>query len=167
MKRDRNLRERSPRIQEIMGKIPPWVVRWGMSVVFVVLLMMVFVSWIIKYPEKVIVNLKIERSFKSGAYTGVGFVREVDFIKIKEGMRVKIKLSGYPYREYGILEGEEEDKDYIEGKGFRVRIKLGNRLITNFGKRIEYYKGMNGTGEIIVKEERLFNKFVKRFGGKN
>ncbi len=97
----------------------------------------------------------------------MGFIREGDFIKLKKGMRVKIKLGGYPYTEYGILEGEVEDKEYIEGKGFGVRIKLGNRLITNFGKRIEYYKGMSGTGEIIVREERLLDKFLKRFGWKN
>jgi len=164
--RKKNKRERSPAFQEIMGKIPPWVIRWGMSVVFVVLILLIFISWVIKYPEKAVVNLKIIR--QSGVmrgeseYYAKGYVREEDYVRVKEGMKVNIKLKGYPYNDYGMLEGEIEKKRYIRNKGFEIKVKLKERLTTSFKKKIRYYEGMSGEGEIIVKNERVFEKMLKR-----
>ena len=165
MKKDKNLRERSPRIQEIMGKIPPWVVRWGMSVVFVVLFLLIFVSWVIKYPEKVNFIVKI-KEMKRGGYYGEGCLREEDYVKIKKGMEVKIKLRGYPFSQYGILEGRIDKKKYDKKKGFMIKVNLNKGLRTTFkaqGSRlkIKYYEGMSGTGEITVSRKRLFKKLIK------
>ena len=38
MTEDRNLKQRSPEVQEIIGQIPHWVIRWGMTAVFIVVL---------------------------------------------------------------------------------------------------------------------------------
>ncbi len=161
MKRDKNLKERSPRIQEIMGKIPPWVIRWGMSVVFAVLLLLIFVSWVIKYPEKVNFIVKIKDNERLGYY-GVGYLKEDDYVKVSSGMKVKIKMKGYSYTEYGVLEGEVKEKRYDEEKGFVIIIRLKKGLETNFKKSIKYYEGMSGDGEIIVKVRRLIEKLINK-----
>ena len=48
-KNDLNLR--SEEIQDIMQKPPVWIIRWGITTVFVIILMGLFLSWLIKYPE--------------------------------------------------------------------------------------------------------------------
>lgn len=45
---------RSEEVQEILGTPPGWMVRWGTTVVLLVLLLMGWVSWFLKYPEVVV-----------------------------------------------------------------------------------------------------------------
>ena len=42
---------RSEEVQEILGHIPHWTIRWGISSIFILLLIFFFLSWLIKYPE--------------------------------------------------------------------------------------------------------------------
>ncbi|MGG7035715.1 MAG: HlyD family secretion protein [Flavobacterium sp.] len=42
---------RSEEVQEILGQVPHWMIRWGSVLVFAIILMMFFVSWIVKYPD--------------------------------------------------------------------------------------------------------------------
>jgi multidrug resistance efflux pump len=42
---------RSEQVQEILTKIPSWMIRWGSVVVFLVILSVVVFSYFIKYPE--------------------------------------------------------------------------------------------------------------------
>ena len=48
---------RSEEVQEILTSVPHWLIRWGSVVVFSILILLVLVSWIIKYPD--IVNSDI------------------------------------------------------------------------------------------------------------
>ncbi len=42
---------RSEEIKDIMSKSPMWVVKWGISVIFIILLLGVLMSWFMKYPD--------------------------------------------------------------------------------------------------------------------
>lgn len=42
---------RSEEVQEILTRVPHWLIRWGSGVVLGILLMLIFVSWLIKYPD--------------------------------------------------------------------------------------------------------------------
>ncbi len=44
---------RSEEVQEIIGYVPPWIVRWGITVFFAILVLIVLVSWMIHYPDLV------------------------------------------------------------------------------------------------------------------
>lgn len=49
-----NLREielRSESVQEIMNNPPSWIIRWGITIVFIILLIIVFISFFVKYPD--------------------------------------------------------------------------------------------------------------------
>lgn len=43
----------SDEVQEIMGRIPGWVVRWGISVIFSIFITLLGVAYFFKYPEVV------------------------------------------------------------------------------------------------------------------
>ncbi|WP_258099412.1 HlyD family secretion protein [Marinoscillum pacificum] len=45
--------ERSEEVQEIIGTVPSWIIRWGISIIFVVLGFLIITSWFIKYPDVV------------------------------------------------------------------------------------------------------------------
>ena len=48
---ERDLSIRSDEVQEIMSYVPHWIVRWGITVVCFTLVMLLGVSWLIKYPD--------------------------------------------------------------------------------------------------------------------
>ena len=46
-----NLELRSENLQDILTQPPHWMIRWGNTVIFVILLMVLLMSYVIKYPE--------------------------------------------------------------------------------------------------------------------
>ncbi|WP_320051799.1 HlyD family efflux transporter periplasmic adaptor subunit [uncultured Acetobacteroides sp.] len=50
---------RSEEIQEIISKTPRWILRWGITVFLLILLLLLVVSWLVKYPETVTARLSL------------------------------------------------------------------------------------------------------------
>jgi len=50
---DRSFELRSEEVQDILSYIPHWVIRQGITVIFITLLMLIVTAWIIKYPDLV------------------------------------------------------------------------------------------------------------------
>jgi multidrug resistance efflux pump len=49
---DRYLAEiRSEEVQEIINRVPSWIVRWGTILIFIIFLVFLYISWFIKYPD--------------------------------------------------------------------------------------------------------------------
>lgn len=44
---------RSEEVQEILTRVPHWLIRWGSVAVLTILVMLLLVSWIVKYPDVV------------------------------------------------------------------------------------------------------------------
>lgn len=50
---------RSEEVQDILTKVPHWMIRWGTVLIFVIIFMLFFVSWFIKYPDVVTTQIVI------------------------------------------------------------------------------------------------------------
>ena len=84
--------------------------------------------------------------------------------KVKSGMLVNIKLSGYPYLEYGIVRGIVKSKSLVpSGDAYVIDIALPNGLTTLYGKPLDFTQNMQGTAEIITEDIRLLQKIVNPF----
>ncbi|NOQ70387.1 MAG: HlyD family efflux transporter periplasmic adaptor subunit [Crocinitomix sp.] len=46
-----NISLRSDEVQEIMSHVPHWMIRSGISLMFLLIALLVFISWFIKYPD--------------------------------------------------------------------------------------------------------------------
>ncbi|MFH7016468.1 HlyD family secretion protein [Flavobacterium sp. FlaQc-47] len=57
MAEDTTFELRSEEVQDILTKVPHWMIRWGTVLIFVIIFMLFFVSWFIKYPD--VVNTEI------------------------------------------------------------------------------------------------------------
>lgn len=49
-----NIELRSEDVQEILTKVPHWMIRWGNILLLVLLLMLLIISWFVKYPDIII-----------------------------------------------------------------------------------------------------------------
>ncbi|MEL6562200.1 MAG: HlyD family efflux transporter periplasmic adaptor subunit [Bacteroidota bacterium] len=48
-----NIEIRSEEVQEILSEPPAWLIRWGITLVFGIVLTILFLSWIMEYPDVV------------------------------------------------------------------------------------------------------------------
>ncbi|MFD2941836.1 HlyD family secretion protein [Flavobacterium notoginsengisoli] len=48
---------RSEEVQDILTKVPHWIIRWGTFLIFTIILMFFFVSWFVRYPD--VINSEI------------------------------------------------------------------------------------------------------------
>jgi len=84
--------------------------------------------------------------------------------KVKTGLLVNIKLSGYPYLEYGTVRGKVKSKSLVPaGDAYVIEIELPDGLTTLYGIKLEFTQNMQGTAEIITENIRLLQKIVNPF----
>lgn len=97
-------------------------------------------------------------------------VSQVNLGKLRHGQKVLMKLEGYPYQEYGMLEGTLAHLSPTPGKDsmYWGYIDLPRGLVTRYDKQLTYKNGMKGIAEIITKERRLAERLLTmiRDGGK-
>jgi multidrug resistance efflux pump len=84
--------------------------------------------------------------------------------KVKTGQKVNIKLSGYPYLEYGMVRGVIKSKSLVpSGDAYIIEIDLPEGLKTLYGIKLDFTQNMQGTAEIITEDIRLMQKIVNPF----
>lgn len=86
--------------------------------------------------------------------TGIG--------KVEKGQKVNIKLNGFPYMEYGILRGVVNNISLVANneKGYIAEIVLTEGMQSSYKEQLKFIQDIEGTAEIITKEERLLNKLI-------
>lgn len=50
---------RSEEVQEVMGQIPAWILRWGITILFVVVLSLLVGSYFFKYPDVIVSEMTL------------------------------------------------------------------------------------------------------------
>lgn len=81
--------------------------------------------------------------------------------KIKPGNRVNIRLSNYPYQEFGVLQGEVVHVAAVpSGDHYPVLISLNKQLITSYDIDLGNHARLDGTAQIIAEDISLFNRMM-------
>ncbi|QIK60094.1 HlyD family efflux transporter periplasmic adaptor subunit [Dysgonomonas sp. HDW5A] len=76
--------------------------------------------------------------------------------KIKEGQLVNIKVSGYPYLEYGMLQGYVRNISLVSsGSYYTVEISLPNKLTSTTGVDFKFTGELRGGAEVVTKDRSL------------
>lgn len=100
----------------------------------------------------------------AGSYLGRINLKMQRSGKVKTGQLVNIKLSGYPYLEYGMVRGIVKSKSLVPtGDAYIIEIELPDGLSTLYGRKLDFTQNMSGTAEIISEDLRLLQKIVNPF----
>ncbi|MBK8884831.1 MAG: HlyD family efflux transporter periplasmic adaptor subunit [Bacteroidales bacterium] len=84
--------------------------------------------------------------------------------KVKPGQKVNIKLSGYPYLEYGMVRGIIKSISLVPSlDSYIIEIDLPDGLTTLYGLKLDFTQNMQGTAEIITEDIRLLQKIINPF----
>ena len=83
--------------------------------------------------------------------------------KVKLDQKVIIKLDGYESTEYGFITGKiKRVSTFPNNEGlYNVIIELPKNLKTSYGTNIPFSPELRGKGEIILKDQTLFELFIK------
>ena len=58
-KKYKEIELRSEEVQEVMGRVPPWILRWGIAVLLGILLILLCVSFFYRYPDVITAEVTI------------------------------------------------------------------------------------------------------------
>ena len=95
--------------------------------------------------------------------------------KVKEGLTANVKISKFPYDEYGLLKGRVESLSRITKKietpqgavdAYQVIVSFPEGLISNFGIPLSLDFESKGTVEIITKPKRLIERLFDNLKAK-
>jgi hypothetical protein len=90
-------------------------------------------------------------------------VSEAQVRRIKKGQPVHIKLAGFPYREYGYLEGNVMDIPEVSvDDHYTVSIQLQDGNRTNTGHTIPFNNQLPGTCEIEIERVSIFKRLFRQ-----
>jgi len=83
------------------------------------------------------------------------------FGKVEVGQRVNIKLSGFPYMEFGMLKGYIRTISLVpDSRGYIAEIELSDGMTSSYRENLKFIQQMDGTAEIITKEMRLITRLI-------
>lgn len=112
---------RSEEVQDILSRVPSWMIRWGTVLIFGIILMLFFISWFIKYPDIVIAEIVVTTTVppeKLVARTS-GKIEELlvyDKATVQEDTPLAIIQNTASYKDVFLLKSIIED--YSEGNQF-------------------------------------------------
>ena len=156
----------SEEAQEIMGRMPSRLVRWGLACIFFIFLIILGIGFFIRYPQTIsgLVVIEPERT-KEEEFVGRMTVSSHNLGKVEIGQPVRIRLHAYPATEYGLLRGRVEQLSPVAGEigRYRIRISLPDGLRTSQGRVVRPIPQMDGTAEIIIANPRLIEQLISPF----
>lgn len=153
-----NLGLRSEKVRNIIGCVPPMLVREGIGLIGILLLVLAVVAFFVPYPENietpiVVTNVNPE---KETVYVDA-LVPYSQITHVRTGMQVSVELEGYEASEYGYIEGRVDGvKDTI------VVQESGNRFIATviLTKPANHpvFPCQKGTAKILVSDKSIIQR---------
>jgi len=85
--------------------------------------------------------------------------------KVKTGQLVNISLWDFPEYEFGVIQGKIKTiSRTTDSKGFyRVDVSIPNKLISSYGKKLDFRQEMRGSADIILEDLRLIERLLYQF----
>lgn len=162
-KRIEEIELHSKEVNDLLGRIPSWLIRNGIAMVVLVLVVLVSGSWFFKYPDIVAAPVVVIADTKDPSIlTGYVQLKTTSAGKIKVGQQVNLKFANYPYLQFGVVKGVVSRISAIPtGDSYPLEVNLPNQLISTFGKKFEFRQELKGTAEIITDEERLLTRILQ------
>jgi len=148
MENDTNIELRSESVQEILGKMPSWIVRVGSGLVFLVVLILVIGSWFFSYPE--IINSKLVLTTENPP---------AELIARVSGKIVEIKVTDNQEIKSGDLLAVIENPANFEDV-FRLREELKNN-VPQLDDRKQIFAEYADKNYRLGEVQSAFNAFLK------
>ena len=156
--KDENIELRSDKVRSIIGQIPPWIIRSGISVILLVIIALLVGSYYFKYPYTITTTVEFVK--RDNSFIGIVEIPANEISKIEKGQEVEIYF---------------ENVKNLNGLVFKTTLnEVRNKVeITNkkgiYKAEIDKIENLNITentnGKAIIKTEEIsfFERIIKPF----
>ncbi len=161
-----NIELRSEKVRNIIGQIPPRIIRAGITVVFIIIVGLLAGTWFFKYEYTIKTTSTIEQqNNKLIIYITIP-ANEID--KVKTRQKVILDFNNIPnlYNEKIITEIQTiPNKIKISEKGgfYLSKIKIPENTKTETGKEINIIQQTTINAEIITDKISFFDRITEPF----
>jgi hypothetical protein len=152
---DNRIELRSEKVRHIIGEMPSGIVRYGITLITIVILGLLVGIYFIPYPETISARIQMV-----DAHQGTMTIPYKYINTIQTGMNVSIMLEGYDTEIYGVTNGTiislcRTPQPTTNGNIFtaKVSIKHCNYKTT---------RGMTGTASILIGNESVLHRIIQR-----
>lgn len=86
-------------------------------------------------------------------------IPESNTAELQKGKLVRVKLNKYPFKDWGVLEGEVLSVTNVPIDGqYRVKVGFPGGFVTTYGRKLAYTNQLEGKAEIILQERSFFDR---------
>lgn len=145
---------RSEKVRNIIGKVPPEIIRTGIGDITLILLVLILAAFLVPYPESVKAPAIVIATDETNIHVQLSIPYRY-VTKIKEGMTVEMEMEGYEVAGHGYTKGR------IENCNAAVKVVDGNNYFTaevtiDAGHtRYPLWEGMKGTASILISDKSI------------
>ena len=152
---DDKIELRSEKVRHIIGEIPSGIVRYGITIITIVILVLLVGAYFIPYPETI--SAKIEMTNRQQGTVDIPY-KYVNWVV--KGKNVSIELEGYDTEMYGVANGTitatmHTPRQTAAGNVFTAQVKVTDCKYKIIG-------GMTGTASILVSNESVLQRILQR-----
>ena len=152
---DNKIELRSEKVRHIIGEIPSRIVRYGITVITIVILGLLVGAYFIPYPETISAKVQMTNAYQGAITIPYKYVNT-----IASGMTANIEFDGYDAATYGTAKGKiiatsHTPRQTASGSVFMAQIKVT-------ACKYKLVSGMAGTATILVSNESVLQRIVKQ-----
>ena len=152
---DNKIELRSEKVRHIIGEIPSRIVRYGITVITIVILGLLIGAYFIPYPETISAKVQM-----TNAYQGTIAIPYKYVNTMASGMTANIEFEGYDAATYGTANGKiiatsHTPRQTAAGSVFTAQVKVT-------ACKYKLVSGMAGTATILVSNESVLQRIVKQ-----
>ena len=152
---DSKIELRSEKVRHIIGEIPSGIVRYGITIITIVILVLLVGAYFIPYPETI--SARIEMTDRQQGTVDIPY-KYVNWVV--KGKNVSIELEGYDAETYGAVNGMitatmHTPRQTAAGNVFTAQVKVTDCKYKIIG-------GMTGTASILVSNESVLQRILQR-----
>ena len=152
---DNKIELRSEKVRHIIGEIPSRIVRYGITIITIVILGLLIGAYFIPYPETISAQVHM-----ISAYQGTIAVPYKYVHTIRREMMVNIEIEGYDAETYGVANGLITATSHTplqteDGSVFTVQVNVTDC-------KYKLVSGMTGTASVLVSNESVLQRIAKQ-----
>ena len=152
---DNKIELRSEKVRHIIGEILSRIVRYGITIITIVILRLLIGAYFIPYPEAIRAKVQMTNAHQGTIAIPYKYVNT-----IAKGMTANIDFDGYDAETYGVANGvitatSHTPLQTAEGSVFTTQVRITDC-------RYKIISGMAGTASILVSNESVLQRIVKQ-----
>ena len=152
---DSKIELRSEKVRHIIGEIPSGIVRYGITIITIVILVLLVGAYFIPYPETISAKVLMTNAHKGTVAIPYKYVNT-----IAKGMTANIEFEGYNAETYGVANGviiatSHTPQQTATGNVFTAQVRITDC-------KYNLISGMTGTASILVSNESVLQRIVQR-----